>query len=336
MSTGKIIVIAFPDTFVTMSSELICKFLPWVGLGTRNYIKAGHAALVLINNKSGEAKYFDFGRYVTPHGNGRVRGANTDAELGIPFKAEISIKNELINLDHFLIWLDANPQKTHGEGRLLASVCEDIEYEKAACFINNLQKKGSIPYGAFDALGSNCSRFVTDTILSSTSNKKIIAALNINKLFTPSTVGNVEKASTSAKIYQVYNGSVTSFMGSALKENLKNYFDKKRISSIIEYQNQIPDNAQKLSGIGSNAWFTINNEMLPSGYFRIRRYNDHFEIDFDGVYKTSTNFNLSEAYQFTYDSHCEYCHILQNNKKVKFEIVNTYAQFNLEQKVHLV
>ena len=83
--------LAYPDTFVTMSDEWICKLLPLVGLGTRDYIKAGHAALILIENRTGVARYFDFGRYVTPKGHGRVRGANTDAELEIPFKAEIGI-----------------------------------------------------------------------------------------------------------------------------------------------------------------------------------------------------------------------------------------------------
>jgi len=55
--TGKIIVLAFPDTFVTMSTEWVCKLLPLLGLGTRDYIKAGHAALVLIENKTGQALF---------------------------------------------------------------------------------------------------------------------------------------------------------------------------------------------------------------------------------------------------------------------------------------
>ncbi len=95
--TGKIIVLAFPDTFVKMSTEFICKMLPLVGLGTREYIKAGHAALALIENETGKSRYFDFGRYVTPPGHGRVRGANTDAELIIPFEAEIDTDENLLN-----------------------------------------------------------------------------------------------------------------------------------------------------------------------------------------------------------------------------------------------
>ncbi len=103
MNTGKLIVLAFPDTFVTVTDEWFCKFLPLVGLGTREYIKAGHAALILVENKTGNAAYYDFGRYVTPEGLGRVRGANTDAELTLPFKANIK-QGRIENLSDFLFY----------------------------------------------------------------------------------------------------------------------------------------------------------------------------------------------------------------------------------------
>ena len=91
--------LAYPDTFVQVTEEWICKFLPLLGLGTREYIKAGHAAMVLVENESGNAHYYDFGRYVTPEGYGRVRGANTDVELEIPFKAILTSDNSLDNLE---------------------------------------------------------------------------------------------------------------------------------------------------------------------------------------------------------------------------------------------
>jgi len=123
-----------------------------------------------------------------------VRGANTDAELEIPFAAQINKQGALLNHAEFALWLDANPQRTHGEGRLLTSVCDAVDYQKANLFIENLQAEGSIPYSAFGKNGSNCARFVTDTILAATEDKLIVKALLFNKKFTPSTVGNVEKA----------------------------------------------------------------------------------------------------------------------------------------------
>ncbi len=333
--TGKILVLAYPDTFVTMSTEFICKLLPLVGLGTREYIKAGHAALILINNTSGKASYFDFGRYVTPKGYGRVRGANTDAELMIPLNAEIDSEGNLKNLEKLLLWLEAHPEKTHGEGRLLASICNEIDYDAAKKYIDQLQNKGSIPYGAFEKKGSNCSRFVTDTILASTSNETIKKRLNFNKKFTPSTVGNVEKAAFNREVYEVFNGEIKPFKGSALKENLTNYFDKKRreTSEPISIK-QIPEDAQLLKGTGSNAWFLlIDDEDLPLHHYRIKRYNDSCEKDFDGVYFCK-GFNAKRLFQFTYDSHCKYCTIIQNNSTYVLKCVGVFSEFNLAQKEH--
>ncbi len=322
MQDGKLIVLAFPDTFVKMSDELLCKFLPLVGLGTRHYIKAGHAALVLINNASGIAQYYDFGRYVTPDGLGRVRSAITDTELEIPFKAEISAAGVLENTNQFLLWLDANPDKTHGSGRLLASVCDKIDYNKSLNYILELQNRGSIPYGAFAKTGSNCSRFVTETLLAGTSDSKIIKRLKWNKKFTPSTVGNVEKAATESAIVQVYNGVVSPFNGSALKENLKNYFDKKHGKTKVEPElNKPSKNAQLLTGIGSSAWFELHKNGHKDAHFEVRRYNQDLVLDFKGEFKAIGNLNHKEPYRFVYDSHCAFCHIEQDNRIIRLEKV---------------
>lgn len=346
---GKIIVLAYPDTFVTMSDEWICKLLPLVGLGTREYIKAGHAALILIENETGNARYFDFGRYVTPKGFGRVRGENTDVELTIPFNASLSKQGVLENLDDFLLWLDAHPEKTHGEGRLLASVCDAIDFHKAESHILRLQNRGSIPYGAFHKLGSNCARFVTDTILQATSEKKIIRALRFNKKFTPSGVGNVEKASF-GKVFQVFEGDIKLFEGSAFKENLVNYFSRKRNGHSVypdadietaeealvtrSLQKKAPKKAQLLTGIGGNAWFELvpSEDTLPKNHYRIKRYNDLLEVDYDGVYQ-SEEFDPETPFEFTYDSHCAFCHVIQRGKKIKMESGGHYARFSSSQKV---
>ena len=238
----------------------MCKLLPLVGLGTRTHIKAGHAALVLIENATGNSFYYDFGRYITPPGKGRVRGANTDAELEIPFKATFT-NDSLENLEDFLLWLDAHPEKTHGSGRLVASLCEDIHFDKALTYINSLQNQGSVPYKAFGKVGSNCARFVTETILSATDNTSIRKHLLHNKKFTPSTVGNVEKSANSG-VFQVLDGKITNYDSSALRENLTNYFDKKVPESykMTADHDGIPEGAQLLCGTGSSAYFKLEQE----------------------------------------------------------------------------
>jgi len=329
--SGKLIVLAYPDTYVRMSDEWQCKLLPLVGLGTWKQIKAGHAAIVLIENKTGKANYYDFGRYVTPDGFGRVRSSATDAELEIPFKAKLIGNGPLKNLNEFLLWLEANPQKTHGEGRLLASVCEEVDFKKAQNYILKLQEKGSMPYRAFKEDGSNCARFVTETILASVKNKKIIKTLHHNKRFSPSTVGNVEIAASSG-IFEVINGVLKEYTSTALKENLTNYFHREKKRMVVERTLPIlPEEAKKLSGIGSNAWFEIELLEDSDTFYRIIRYNDLHEIDYVGVYNTQDDFNVFEDFKITYDSHCEFCHVIQNDKKIKFQKIKTCPEFSLLQ-----
>lgn len=334
MGTGKIIVLAYPDTFVKMSSEWQCKVMPFLGLGTWKQIKAGHAAMILIENKTSKANYYDFGRYVTPEGLGRVRSSDTDHELLLPIKAKLIGNGPLENLNDFLLWLDANPDKTHGEGRLVASVCEDVDFKKAKNYILKLQERGSLPYGAFVKNGSNCARFVTETILSSTKNEKIIKDLNHNKRFTPSAIGNVEKAANSL-VFEVFNGKVEKYLGTAFKENLINYFHRQKKE---KYYNRIvsefPIDAQKLEGIGSSAWFSIEFISDSENLYQIKRYNDYHQIDYVGWFKTDDYFDIQKDYKFIYDSNCEYCHVIQNNKKIRFSRIKTCPKFVQLQKAY--
>ena len=175
-------------------------------------------------------------------------------------------------------------------------------------------------FKAFKKIGSNCSRFVTETILESTENKNIIKALNHNKRFTPSTVGNVEKASTRI-VYEVFEGEVKKFKGSALKENLTNYFHRKKKTKTEDvFLPEISKFAQKLEGKGSSAWFDIEVLDYEKNQYRIQRYNDLGQIDYVGIFIALDSFDINRPFQFTYDSHCEYCHVIQNNIKIKIHI----------------
>ncbi|UZO82562.1 hypothetical protein NBT05_08805 [Aquimarina sp. ERC-38] len=321
--TGKIIVLAFPDTFVQFSHEKVARLLPLVGLGRKGIIKAGHAAFILIENKTGNAFYYDFGRYITPFRYGRVRSAETDVELHIPFKAEVNESGKLENLNEFLLWLEAHPEKTHGNGRLIASVCSYIDFQKAFDFVTSLQDQGSILYYTFKKKGTNCSRIVTDTILAATQEVRIIKPLLRNKKFTPSPLGNVEKGSMGSPIYKVENGSISHYNNKVLKENITNYFKRQKEqqneNSVEKSQEIRPASGSKqlLTGIGSSAYF----EICPTpttDKFIIKRYTDTLIKDFEGIFIPDATFFIEEPYEFTYDSHCKYCHIIQKEKTIKF------------------
>jgi len=239
-----------------------------------------------------------------------------------PFKATFSSDGSLKNTNEFLLWLEANPEKTHGSGRLVASVCDFINYQKAKSFLIELQDKGSVPYSTFMKEGGNCSRIVTDTILSGTDISKIRQPLLWNKLFTPSPLGNVQKASLGNAMYQVEGGSVIEYPESVFRENLTNYFDKNAPKKLKDNHIEIPDflrDADFLSGIGSGAYFLIAQQ-VKKGHFEIRRYTEKGVEDFRGVFVCNDVFDMDKDYHFVYDSNCKYCHIFQNGKKVRFDL----------------
>ncbi len=322
MNTGKIIPIAFPDTFVRYSEEKVLNyFFPLVGLGRKKYIKAGHAILLLIENATGKIQYFDFGRYITPLGKGRVRSAKTDVELEIPFKAEISSSGHIENIEAILLWLDAHPEKTHGSGRLVASVCHDVDYAKAINFLNNLQGQGSVPYLTFGNIGSNCSRLVADTLINSATDKKIIKVLKRNSSFTPSPLGNVKYGANGGKIYKVLHGEVGVYDGHMLKENLTNYFDPRIPEIANENLEKIKGKAQLLSGIGASAYFEIEAMDCERKYL-VKRYTPNFNKDFEGEFEVDKlGFDINKDYKFVYDSNCSYCHIMQEGVTYRFDVV---------------
>ena len=320
-SNGIIIILAYPDTVVKPSKrDVISAFLPYLGIGTKNGIQAGHAALLLIKKDKPEINYFDFGRYITTYKNGRVRSKETDVELHIPISAKFK-KSSLTNLEEILIWIERHPEKTHGIGRMIASVNEEIEYEKALSFINSCINRKEIPYGAFVKNGSNCARFVTETLRTSTLQKKIKTKLTISYICTPSPIGNVLKGRTKSSVYQVHKNEIKRYTNRfILKEYASCFFNKFEITpSIMENKNQnkrrvLSKKGTWLAGCGSGAWFTIEEKINTTTY-KVARYTFEGEKDFEDVFKMSeTDFDVDVKYQFTYPTNCLEAIILQKEK----------------------
>lgn len=324
MYTGKIVAIAFPDTYVRYSENFVQeKIFPILGLGKKGYIKAGHALLLLIENKTGNIHYYDFGRYITPPKHGRVRSALTDVELEIPIKAKTD-QDKIVNIKEILSWLTLYPEKTHGSGRLIASVCNEIDFNKAESFLKSIQSKGSIPYRAFGNEGSNCSRLVTDTIINASDCKKVVKPLKRNNKFTPSPLGNVKYAANGGSVYLAKEGTCVEYKKSLQLEIVFNYFDRNipKITTTANLNNEkieVKQNLHYLGGIGASAFFEI--AQLDKNYL-IKRYDENLNLNFGGIFRVDKEgFNFNEKYQFIYDSNCLYCHIKQHNVIYRFNLI---------------
>lgn len=158
-----IIVLAWPEGETTAAGAWYDSFC-----ATNGKYRVGHSALILINSENKELLYFDFGRYHTPTGFGRVRDKETDPDIGIPISAEIE-DNRIKNIEEILVHTK-NKKANHGEGKLYASILNNVNFISSYRFAKKIQEKGIIPYGPFVPKGSNCSRFVSATIRKSNPN----------------------------------------------------------------------------------------------------------------------------------------------------------------------
>ncbi|WP_435415961.1 DUF6695 family protein [Polaribacter aestuariivivens] len=319
-SNGIIIILSYPDTVVRPAYwEKLSAFWPKIGIGGKHAVQAGHAALLLLKKNDAVINYFDFGRYITSYGNGRVRSKETDPELAISIAGKFE-KNQLKNLSEILLWIENHPEKTHGDGRLVASINEEINFEKAALFIHQLIDKKEIPYGAFLKNGSNCARFVTDTIIASSENKKIKNALKTSNLFTPSPIGNVIKGNSTDKIYEVFKQKIKQYKNrSVIKEYRASFLNKfegspnlkgTEMPNLEVFQ---PKNGTWLGGIGSGAWFKIERKISDKKY-KIARYTSDGIKDFENDFLIDNDvFNHEKHHQFIHPTNCTEIYIQQNN-----------------------
>ena len=320
-TTGSLILMAFPETFVRPSTEGICVILPYIGIGTKDAVKAGHAALCLVEHATGNIEYYDFGRYITPIGHGRVRNATTDIELHLPIDAVINNGN-IDNLDEILAWLHKHPEKTHGDGDLHASVSSPIDFDKAQKYITDLHTRGSIPYGLFMSDGSNCARFVADTFLAATTDAKVKKGMKNRTRLTPSPLGIIYAGSSSGTMYHVDDSGVREYTDFSNRSNWKKFLDRKPNNMEKSGITQVP-NSYLLEGVGDSAQFTIQSTDVPEEY-SIARYNQKGSKVCEGIFiPTKQGFDFSKDFAFVYDSNCDHCHIEQGDYTYRFNKKNT-------------
>ena len=159
MQKDFIITLAWPEVMVAGAGSWYDKFA-----SSNGKYRVGHSAIVLISSETKKSHYFDFGRYHTPKGYGRVRDVETDTDLAI---SNSKIHNgEILNIKAILLEL-AQMKSTHGQGKMYASLLKNVNFGNAFSAAKRIQEKGMLPYGPFIKKGSNCARFVSTVIQSS-------------------------------------------------------------------------------------------------------------------------------------------------------------------------
>ncbi len=165
MYDGYLVVLAWPETKCKQAGAWYDGLMRFLGVNKGGYYKVGHSAFLLIDSRSKECEYYDFGRYHSPFKHGRIRTVRTDHDLKVNTQVLYGPNREILNLDMIIRELYTN-RSTHGTGRIYAAISK-ISMTKAKLKINEFQSKGFIPYGPFIYNGTNCSRFVNKVLLAS-------------------------------------------------------------------------------------------------------------------------------------------------------------------------
>jgi len=208
MKNNFIITLAWPEGMVTAPDSWYDKIASKNGK-----YRVGHSALALVDSTTSKIYYFDFGRYHTPDGFGRIRDTETDPDAGIKQKAKINGET-INNIEEILVEI-SNNKSCHGEGALYSSVISGINFSAAFNYAKKWQGKGAIPYGPFVRNGTNCSRFVAR--ISRKAEPSFLKKLRLKFPFTisPSPKRNISIANTN--YYIVREHKCTKINRSTLK-----------------------------------------------------------------------------------------------------------------------
>jgi len=308
--SGFAIAIAWPATLCKQPNSWYDMPLRWLGFNKNWFYKAGHAALVLIDDHEQKCHYFDFGRYHAPFNYGRVRSATTDHDLAVRTIPQIS--NDGLRIENFREILDElqHNKACHGDGKLYASYCR-INFELAWQKALRLQDSCPLPYGPFVKKGNNCSRFVNDVIVAGKPGWLQAIRLKYFVPLTPTTMNNVNPLQHKTVLPALLKTTGMDFSKKLSKDQLKTTL------KAPPRHPDIPENAQWLSGEGAGSWFHIESD---GEMYVISRYSAEGEAECEGIFSTKAvrKFDIHARYQFVYFSHCRKVNILQNGQNFQF------------------
>lgn len=325
------IVIAWPDQ-TARGDEPWMALLKRAGIVKNLNFKIGHAAIVLVNHHTGALSYYDFGRYITPRGYGRVRSAGTDPRLTLHTTAVLSEEGGISNLAAIATELDAMKEATHGGGRMFFSVIDGLSCSIGSAFAASLIREGLIRYGALAPGNNSCSRFVAQTLLVALKRRHPARKfLLFPETMKASPMSNVVNASRKRQVYCYDHGELGSysmnrlqsllFQAKLITENLRHSgaarLPDDRIPGSLEEPVRpahLPVHAQWLGGIGEGAWFSLVPDR--ENIFTVTRYNSRGFTDYHVVGAADKPFFADLPYSFTYNCQAGRHQVMQYDRLV--------------------
>jgi hypothetical protein len=289
---GVIVPLAWPDALVGSSYPKMDPFWKVLNVCRDSFYKVGHAAMLLVNLDDGEVQYFDFGRYIAPEGHGRIRSQETDPEIKLKLRAEVT-EGKIQNLKQILLEISQNPH-THGSGTLYAGEYYGFDFQEVLNHIHEKQEYVLQEYGPFVIGGTNCSRFVAQTIAQFSKWKTRVKFL-YPWYATPSPLGNIYNC-PSETMFAISDGVVEEIdiekFATRFKILRKKVFftkedppvppKEKALSGnfkVGDKPENVSDNAIWLGGLGAGAWHDVVE--VFNDRIKVKRVQSSGHVDFE-------------------------------------------------------
>ena len=335
------LVIGWTESWVK-APEKIFKILNRMGVLKSCFFQAGHAGLVLICGKTGSVEYFDFGRYTTPKGYGRIRSERTDPKLSIPLRAQFDESGDLINFETIVGYVDSMPEKTHGDGIMNVSICKNISFQHTKNYIEQQQFSGLLEYRTFKKGTTNCAQFVTNALLAGVTCPKTRQRLKYPfTVLRGSPLGNVEAVESESN-FIISNGEIhekkrknrISVLGIFIKASLKNFTGKNISGRFPDCLNtpdkheKILENAQWLPGLGEGTWLSLLPFDEQKKLYRIIAQGADGKLEYDFVGSSNgERIDHQSPFKFLYGTTRLWATIAQDNK-----LITINFQYDFQQK----
>ncbi|MGO1596700.1 MAG: DUF6695 family protein [Sphingobacterium sp.] len=327
------IILTWPDATIR-GDEKWMMFFKKLGIVKNLNFKVGHTGVVIVNHRSGEMCFYDFGRYIAPRGYGRARSKDSDPLLAVKVKAVIQ-NGEIQNIEEIIRHFEDLKHAMYGEGRLFFSIAKGVNFSVAKAYGDQCVLEGTFPYGAVARNNNNCSRFITRMLIKSSLTYHFWHGINLPETFKASPVSNLVNVCRSRKMtsYTPEEGLRTFRMNRwqsflfLLKQLGDNVYTSRAsllpndlIIGAVEYGSKpisVPTHAKYLGGVGDGAWYALEDKQ--NGQLEISRYNTKGQIEYVVLGEPSQPIDLQEEWEIAYDSHLLFTHITQQGKKIKID-----------------
>lgn len=320
---GALVLAGWPQTLVRGTGSWYDPVFGLLGLQYEGGLyRIGHGCCLLIDERTGDVRYFDCGRYECPPQMSRVRDAESDPELAMSVRARFAADGALANAEEVLLALAAN-HGSHGEGVMLAAVLPGLDYARAYAEAKRLQPP-IYPFRHVALRSVNCTRFLV-RLTPFAPAPLAVRLLELSAFLSgTSPLQLVRLAAPPGPLYVVSDGRLTReprwtdfFRGRPPVLPSPAHARREGSALAPERAPGVAPEARWLSGTAFGKWVALTAAPgLGPGEVRFRRWSGSGELDCDRVFAPAEGgvFDPARPFELGYPTHCLTCTLTQDGR----------------------